>query len=540
MLQRTSTPDPEREEAYRLSGHWADATLGSVFQQHVRRDPNHVAVVDRAGSITYGKLEHAVARCAGLLRALGVEPGDVVSIQLPNWREFVVAHLATERLGAVTNPLLPQYREHELTMMQGILKARVAITAREFRGHSYGPMWERVRVATEHPPHVVEVVDPRRPAEGTFWSQLESSTPVGPDEVDQRGDDVTVVLFTSGTVRAKGVMHTHDTMLYGLREYQRWLELDPTMVLWMPSPISHATGLQWGVRTAVYVGGTLVLQEHWDPHEALRLVELTGATHTIGATAFVHDLLVATDDQGDPLATLRIFACAGAPIPESIAVEARERLGFEVLRAYGMTEHFISTICHPTDQEEKRRRTDGRCLPGTEITVFDEERENQLPVGAVGELAVRGPGVSLGYLGEPEATEATYRSDGWQLTEDLARIDDDGFVQVLGRRKDLIIRGGLNVSPAEIEALLLTLPAVQAVSVVGVPDARLGERICAVVVPRAGAEVTLSDLTKHLLSQGVTKLKLPELLELQSDLPRTASGKIRKDVLRERLAGADA
>lgn len=235
-----------------------------------------------------------MARCAGMLRELGVRRGSVVSVQLPNWREFVVTHLAVERLGAVTNPLLPQYREHELIGMQRTLQAAVAI-------------------------------------------------------------------FPT---------------LYGLRAYAAALGLDASTVLWMPSPVTHATGLQWGVRTALYLGCTLVLQEQWDPHRGMDLVQRERCTLVIGATSFVHDLQLAAADHPGALRSLRQFVCAGAPVPEEVMVAARRDLGVEVLRAYGMSEHFISTMCRPGDDEAKRLHTDGRPIAGTEISTFDQERSS--------------------------------------------------------------------------------------------------------------------------------------------------------------------
>lgn len=530
-IEPAMLPTGPRFDRYRSAGYWDGTVLGDAFARHVREQPDATAIIDRFGSMTYGELDEAVARCAARLTEVGVGRGEVVSLQMPNRREFVVVHLAAERIGAVTNPLLVQYREHELTGMQRQVRAKVAVMPQIHRGHDYAAMWRTVQQATGSPTELLVVDD------SPLGGDLLSAATLRFEDVERPdGDDLNIVLFTSGTVRSKGVLHTHNTTLYGLREYARWLALDQAMVLWMPSPISHATGLQWGVRTAMYVGGTLVLQENWDATEALDLVRRTRATHTIGATAFIHDLrLVARGREAD-LSSLKYFVCAGAPIPEEIAAAVQNELGFEFIRAYGMSEHFISTICHPTDPLDKRLVTDGRCLPGTEIAVFDEERRERLPTGTEGELAIRGPGVSLGYLNEPAETSATWTEDGWQFSGDVAAIDDDGFVQLLGRKKDLIIRGGLNISAQEVESLLFLHPGVQDVALVGVPDPRLGEKICAVVVPPPGTSLTLSDLTSHLEGLGVSKTKLPEILELRDELPKTASGKIRKNVLREELA----
>lgn len=530
-LQPAVVPSGPRFDGYRQEGHWNGSVLGDALEHHVKRQPDALAIIDRSGSVTYAELEEAVGRCAATLVAHGVEKGDVVSLQIPNRREFIIVHLAAERIGAVTNPLLIQYREHELGGMQQQVKAKVAIFPQSYRGHDFSAMWRNVQKATGFPTHLIEIdEDAKRNALATAGSIGRGDVP-RPD-----GDDLNIVLFTSGTVRSKGVLHTHNTTLYGLREYAKWMNLDASMVLWMPSPISHATGLQWGVRTSMYAGGTIVLQEHWDAVEAIDLVQRTGATHTIGATAFIHDLRLVARGRESDLSSLRYFVCAGAPIPEEIADAVQRELGFEFIRAYGMSEHFISTICHPTDPIEKRLVTDGRCLPGTEIAIFDEERTRQLATGEEGELAIRGPGVSLGYLNEPEETSRTWTPEGWQLSGDVAAIDDSGFVKLLGRKKDLIIRGGLNISAQEVESLLFLHEDIEDVALIGIPDARLGEKICAVIVPVAGANPTLQDVTRHLMDLGVSKMKLPEILELRTMLPKTASGKIRKNVLREEMA----
>jgi acyl-CoA synthetase (AMP-forming)/AMP-acid ligase II len=529
-LQPAVVPVGPRFDRFRRDGQWDGSVLGDALEAHVDARPDALAIIDRFGSLTYRELEEAVGRCAATLVANGVEAGDVVSLQIPNRREFIIVHLAAERIGAITNPLLTQYREHELGGMQLQVKAKVAVFSKSYRGHDFSAMWRNVQESTGFPSALIEIEEHATDDALFAAGYLSMADVPRPD-----GEDLNIVLFTSGTVRSKGVLHTHNTTLYGLREYAKWMHLDPSMVLWMPSPISHATGLQWGVRTSVYAGGTIVLQEHWNAVEAIDLVKRTGATHTIGATAFIHDLrLVARGREAD-LASLQYFVCAGAPIPEEIADAVQRELGFEFIRAYGMSEHFISTICHPTDPLEKRLVTDGRCLPGTEIAIFDDERSEQLGVGEEGELAIRGPGVALGYLNEPEETSRTWTADGWQFSGDVAAIDEAGFVKLLGRKKDLIIRGGLNISAQEVESLLFLHSDIEDVALIGIPDERLGEKICAVIVPVAGSSPTLDDLTRHLMGLGVSKMKLPEIIELRTMLPKTASGKIRKNILREEM-----
>jgi acyl-CoA synthetase (AMP-forming)/AMP-acid ligase II len=536
--------DPRRASAYRRDGHWRDETLDDRFSAAAAAAPDRVAVVDARNRLTYAELADRVDRLAASLRSLGIGRGDPVSVQLPNRVEFVVAHLALERLGAVTNPLLTQYRRHDLDKMLDKLDSVAAILPARYRGEDHLALWLAVREGRPNLRSLVVVDDGGpdttvgdTPVEGVHrFADLANGPYRIPYEPGPRdGDAVTIVIFTSGTVASKGVMHTHNTTTYGIESYARELELGPGSVIWMPSPIAHGTGLQWGVRTAMYLGATLVLQEHWSPDEAVELIARERCEVTMGATPFIHDLRLAAADRPEALRSLRYLACAGAPIPPELVTGIRDELGVEILRAFGMSEHFVSTLCRPGDPELQRLTTDGRPLDGTEVAIFSPDRLRELPVGAEGELAVRGPGVAVGYLGDPERTGETWRDDGWQFSDDLAVMDEDGFVTIRGRQKDLIIRGGLNISPSEIEAELIEHASVREVAVVGVLHERLGEQICAVVVP-AGDVPTLADLTEFLLGRGMSKLKLPELLVVSDGLPRTTSGKVRKDALRQEVA----
>jgi acyl-CoA synthetase (AMP-forming)/AMP-acid ligase II len=524
----------ERRSEYLRIGHWNDDTLDDLFLDHVRMRPDRVAVVDETSSLTFRELADQVSRVAGYLRGLGVGRGDVVSLQLPNIKEFVVSHLAAERLGAITNPMLSQYRRHDIEKQIIPLETKVAIVPVEHRNHRHAEMW--AEIAGDRPGQLnVIAVGPGELPEGVHRF---ADAVACPDAVTERGftppaDETCIIIFTSGTVASKGVMHNHHSTMYGFRSYRTELDLTHEDVVWMPSPISHGTGLQWGVRSAVALGAKLVLQDAWDPEAAIGLIGREGCTITMGATPFIYDLRRAAGGRKSELASMRYFACAGAPIPREVMVGVSNDLGFEVLRAYGMSEHFVSTICRPNDPEDKRVLTDGRPFDGTEVAVFDETRTVMLPPGEVGELAVRGPGVASGYLKDPARTAETWNVDGWQFSEDLASIDADGFVTIRGRIKDLIIRGGINISPSEIEALILEHPAVVEVGIVGLPDERLGERICAVIVS-SGDELDLKGLTAFLTEKEVSKLKLPEVLLYVSELPKTPSGKVKKDVLQKR------
>ena len=292
----------------------------------------------------------------------------------------------------------------------------------------------------------------------------------------------------------------------------------------MPSPIGHSTGLNYGVRIALTFGLPLVLQDRWNAGEAARLVEQHRCTYTVAATTFLADLVDAARRSGADLSSLRLFSSGGAPVPAEL-VEAAEGLGMTVLRLYGSTEVLVATWNTPASPRPLRLATDGPPLDHVEVEVRDDE--GRPLVGDPGEIFVRGPNTSVGFYADPERTAATFGSDGWVRSGDLGVLDEAGHLTIVGRRKEIIIRGGMNIAPREIEDVIRTMPEVAAVAVVGLPDARLGEIACACVVP-AAAPVTLEAVTAHLRAQGMAIFKLPQRLVTVAELPTTSTGKVRK------------
>jgi acyl-CoA synthetase (AMP-forming)/AMP-acid ligase II len=331
-------------------------------------------------------------------------------------------------------------------------------------------------------------------------------------------------------------MHSHrSTVGGGLRQVAAALDLGPSDVVFMPSPVGHATGVQYGVRFAMLLGATLVLQVRWNADEATRLIEDHGATFTIGATPFLYDLCALEEKDRLRLKTLTRFVCGGAPIPVDLAASSLERLpDTAVLPAWGMSETGIVTMVRPGDGSERVSGTDGKAIVGWDVRIADEEGVS-VPIGETGEIQVRGVSMFLGYLGRPDLTSEVV-PDGWLRTGDTGRLDADGYLRCLGRIKDLIIRGGMNISATEVENLVRRHPAVSDVAVIGEPDPRLGERICAVVVPERDVAPTVEELTEFLLDMGVSKLKLPERVVQVDSLPMSPIGKVQKFIVREHVA----
>jgi acyl-CoA synthetase (AMP-forming)/AMP-acid ligase II len=346
-------------------------------------------------------------------------------------------------------------------------------------------------------------------------------------------DLVSELIFTSGTeATPKAIMHTEETANFAVRATFEDLGLSADHVVWMPSPVGHSTGFNYGIRTALYHGATLVLQDRWNAAEALQLVASQRCNYTLAATTFLEDLVSECERAETTLPSLTHFGCGGSPVPAALVARA-EAVGICVLRLYGSTEVLCATWNRPDSPLDKRSTTDGYALEHTEIEVRDEDGKALVPP-AEGELHIRGPNTSVGFAGDPERTAATYLEGGWVRSGDLAHLDSDGYLTIVGRKKEIIIRGGVNIAPREIEDLISEFAEVRQVAVVGTPDERLGERGCACVVLKPGAELDLQTMVERLRNAGLATYKLPERLLILENLPVTASGKVRKhEILRQ-------
>jgi acyl-CoA synthetase (AMP-forming)/AMP-acid ligase II len=525
----------DRRQRYVAEGWWDSSTLAGRVRGHAGSSPDAVAVVDDQGRYRYGQLAADAAAVAVGLAERGVVAGSVVSIQLPNRYEAVVVAVAVQSIGAVINPLLPNYRARELTTVFSTASPAVIITPGEYRGFDHRALIAGVIAATGvEACHVVVADDPGPDAEPFEALHRTASTRLG----DGRADRVSELIFTSGTeARPKAIMHTEETANFSVRAAYDDLTLGEGDVVWMPSPIGHSTGFNYGVRLALYHRLRLVLQDRWDGDAAMSLVDREQGSYTLAATTFLQDLTEAATRAGVRLDSLRCFGCGGAPVPPKLVDEALGR-GIGVLRLYGSTEVLVGTWNRPWSSLERRRLTDGVAMSHVEIEVRDDDGSAVVP-DAPGELYVRGPNTCVGFFDDPERTAATFGPDGWVRSGDLCTLDDGGYLTVVGRKKEIIIRGGLNIAPREIEELLVAFPEVERAAVVGVPDDRLGERMCACVVLRPGAELDLDTTVRRLRAAGLATYKLPERLEILGALPSTASGKVQKHEIVQALAGRE-
>ncbi len=526
---------PERRHQYRAERWWDDATLAGQVAGHAEIGPDRVAVVDRTGPHTRAELCGDAEAVASWLTERGVGPGRVVSIQLPNCYELVVAAVAVQSVGAVANPLLPNYRAKELENVFTTARPHVVFTPAEYRGCDHQALMEEVAQRCGVRP--AQVVVGARPRSANVAMADLTGGSVAQKLAPGRADAVSELIFTSGTeARPKAIMHTEQTANFSVRVAYTDLGVGPDDVVWMPSPLGHSTGFNYGMRFALYHGLPLVLQDQWDADAAVDLIRAQRCSYTLAATTFLRDLVTAARRRGVGLPSMRVFGCGGAPVPPSLVDEAGD-VGVEVLRLYGSTEVLVGTWNRPGAPAWQRRLTDGRPMSHVEIRVCDEQMR-PVPDGQPGELYVRGPNTCVGFFDDPERTAATFVDDGWVRSGDLVTSDGDGYVTVVGRRKEILIRGGLNIAPREIEEMLVAFEEVEQAAVVGLPDARLGERMCACVVLHSGARLDLATVAARLRAAGLATYKLPERLEVLSGLPMTASGKVQKHVLVADLAGS--
>ncbi len=538
--------DPATTDGYRAAGWWDDRSVVDDFLAVAAAQPDATAVVsytagsDQPTRHTYGELELLSRRVAAMLIDLGVEKGGVVSLQLPNGWEFVSIAYGILRAGATVNPLVPILRHRDVEFIVGRTASSVVFVPTTWRGFDYAAMAAGVREKVDTFDHIVSVGGS---AEGAldFAELIERPWEDAPgldEELAQRrpdADDLLQIQFTSGTTgEPKGALHSHNTVKSGGRALSDVLGLGGDDVCFMASTLAHQTGFALGMVKPLSMGATIVYQDVWDAEALLDAIETEKIAWTVSATAFAVDLIAAQERSPHDLSSFRYFVCGGAPIPPKVVEDARRVLDTELVAVWGMTENLIVTTTRPGDPVELVADSDGQLVDHMELRIIDEDGA-QVAVGESGALHTRGPSQFLGYFHRPDLYEAASRGDGWFDTGDIARLRPDGGIRIVGRTKDLIIRGGENVPVAEVEDLLLRHPSVTDVAVVAVPDDRLGERGCAVIVP-AGDAPSLRDLTSHLEDEGMPKQFWPERLEIVDEMPRTPSGKIQKYVLRQQIS----
>jgi acyl-coenzyme A synthetase/AMP-(fatty) acid ligase len=526
---------PAAMSRWRAHGWLTEGRLGWLLDDAARARPDACALVDAAGDAwTFAQLRDRSHAIAHQLVAAGVGRGDVVSFALPNDMATVAVAAAIWRIGAVANPVVTMYRAHELSFIFAQLDPAVVITARDVRGRDLcSEVDDALRRAGVTPSRLVLGEPP------PGWHALADATAepapgLGDLEPTAAGDPC-LVLYTSGTTAdPKGVLHTPAGLLHEVATMQREWGLTYRDTMLMASPLTHITGLLQGLLVPCLVGARAVLMDRWDPDVCLATIERERVTYMAGATPFLRGIVdaCARRPAGSPPIALRQYCCGGAAVPPDLVREA-DALGIAAYRCWGMTELPTATLANERDPLELRATTDGRVADGVEVEAVDAHRD-PLPSGTEGELRLRGPERMVGYV-DASLNAAALDADGWLYSGDLGTVDDNGVVRITGRLKDVINRGGEKLSAREIEELLLRHPAISDAAVVPLPDERLGEQVCAVLVARDGVAVDDASVRDFLHEQRVAVQKLPARIEWAAELPRTASGKVRKHQLVESL-----
>ena len=513
----------ELVKRYQAEGWWTQDTIGELLARGLGAAPVaafrvHSAV--RPWSGTFRDVEHVARRLAAGLRGRGVGPGDVVAFQLPNWMEAAAVFWASAFLGAVVVPIVHFYGRKEVGYILDTIEPRAFVTAGRF-----GRLEYHADLAAGVP--VVGVVGHGAsggcPPGATSFDDLLATEPIpGAIAVDPAGP--VLIAFTSGTTRnPKGVIHSHQTLGFEIRQLAGRFPSDRGEQL-TAAPVGHFIGMLSAFLIPVLDGMPVNLTDVWDPAQALALMRSDGLTIGGGAPYYLTSLLDHPDFTPRDLAHMKYAGLGGAAVPSAVTTRLAS-LGITAWRSYGSTEHPSITGSGHAAPERKRLHTDGNALPGVEIRL-----------AADGEILSRGPDLCLGYT-DPALTERAFDDEGWYRTGDIGVLDEDGYLTITDRKADIIIRGGENISAAEVEDVLLSMPAIAEAAVVAAPDARLGEHAAAVLRLRPGHPTpTLDAMRAHLERAGLARQKWPEELHTAADFPRTASGKVQKFILRRDIA----
>ena len=528
---------------YEELGYWEEATLLDYWNRTVAENGKREFVVDDLGNrLTYQDIDEKADRIAAYLRRAGTSSGDTVSFQLPVWNEFVLITIACLKVGAVINPIGMCYRGKELEYLLNLTQTKVFFCPTRYHKTNYEMMIQGAIKNLDSLEHVILLDNCRKKAGNTITlKEILSGNSHQEIKIKKEGEkkvdsnDVAVILFTSGTTGGvKGVMLTHNNIIFSEKVFNKELGLTKNDIMFMPAPLNHATGFHHGIIATMLMGAKVVLQSKFAGQQAIELINREQCTYSMGSTPFIYDILNELKNGKQRLETLKFYLCGGAPIPGDM-VNCADQCGIKLCEVYGSTESVPHLFVRPEETLELRGRTSGRPLEGIEVRIVDENRQN-VPVGVIGEETSRGPNVFVGYLHDKTATEKDLDDQGWFYSGDLCIADDKGNIKVIGRKKDIIVRGGENLNTNFIGDCVSKHPDILDQAVIAMPDERLGERICAYVVLKKGKEgMDLKKLQSFMQKKRIPKRYWPERLEKIDEIPRTDSGKVKKNVLRDDL-----
>lgn len=504
-------------------GLWVSTTLADALADAARETPDRPLVIDGDTTLTARELRYR-ARTLAMQLTEWMPVGSVVSFMLPNWHEAAIIYLGATLAGMTVNPILPSLRDRELCFILDDAQSRAIFIPAQFGKHDYAAMLARVCSQMDTPPEVVVLRGDPGP------HRAFDALPTAPDRelpaLDP--DDIRMIMYTSGTTgRPKGVLHSYNSINALIMQLRGHWMIAPGDTFLVPSPIAHIGGSIYAFECPLLLGSTAVLMQRWDAEDGVALMTGYRCTHMAGATPFLEQLLGAAERAGTRLPDLKVFICGGASVPPSLIRRASDYFDRAVVsRVYGSTEVPVTTVGSlAPGGVEHAAETDGR--PGiAEVRLVS------------GEIRARGPQMLRGYL-HPEDEIESFDENGFFRTGDLGRWVDGDYLQVTGRAKDLIIRNGENISPKEVEDILVGELGIAEAAVVGLPDERTGERACAVLVTVDGQRPDVADVGRVLAEHGLARFKTPERVEIWDELPKNDAGKVLKHQIRATLKGHD-
>lgn len=516
--------------------HTGDKNLADYSQQKAFDTPNDIAIYLENGShILFGSIFEEAMALASALSDLGLKAGDVVSFQLPNWRETVAIDIAAAWLGVVVNPIIPIYRDRELAFILADSQARCLFIPGTYRGQDFPGMIAGLRPQLPELRYVITVRNKQGLSNVLSYEDLVAQNTVPPPmRHPTKMDAPKLIMYTSGTTgRAKAVVHSHRSLATALANGIHGWSLIGGDIMLMPSPVTHVTGFANGIELPFFSHCQSALMERWDVARAVAYIKKVGATACVSATPFLQELVELARSEGEVLPTLRLFACGGASVPPTLIDDVHATLTHcRACRVYGCTEAPLITVGFIDPKDAKlAATTDGRISNWT-VKVVDEAGI-ALEQGVDGEVLVRGPALMIGY-GDDEQTQQALDPDGYFRTGDIGHVTAAGAIVITDRKKDIIIRGGENISAREVEDVLHQHELIREVAVVAMTHPRLGEGVCAYLVTANSVILDLADIQSFLKYSGLAKQKWPERIEHCKELKKTASGKVRKDLLREK------
>ena len=536
LLTRYSS---EMAQEYYNKGYWLDRTIFQYCEENATISPDKIAVRDRYLGLSYSNLVSLGEAIASELNAAGLRPGERVASWLSSRCEVAILIVACSKGGFVLSPSL--HRNHtveEVAYLTKRMDAKAVFWEKDFGADANMPLARNVLKNAINPRHFIVVPPPGpRNIDNVAAQFLNSQSKSLLDRAETQGkaDDIVYLAFTSGTTgEPKGVMHSNNTLLSNARSIAADWSFDKNSVTYTFGPLSHNLGFGALILT-LFCGGELIVHDLPSSASILQRLSETGTNFLFGVPAHAIDLLREIEEDLD-LATpflkgLKGFRISGASAPSNV-VKRLSELGVQTQSGYGMTEACSHHYTLPNDLAARVISTSGKACSSYDIKIFDPENTDKaLAQGEVGHIGGRGASLMMGYIDDQQSTEKSFNRFGWFMTGDLGRIESDGYLTITGRLKEIIIRGGHNIHPAKIEQLATMHAKIEKAAAVGLPDERLGEKVCLAVVPKQGQTVDGNALLKHLSNKGLSKYDMPEYFLSLDEIPQSASGKLLKRAL---------